>query len=372
MQHKQSAKDISSGRAGLIGITMGCPVGIGPEIILRLMTKKKDSGRFLPIIVGDFDLLNRCAKELQVPIEIIRWQPGDPVNVEKLQVIEPEAGDGYSLQAESLHWGEPDKETGQAAALYIARAVQLINQGVLDAMVTCPISKYAMQLAGYKFPGHTEMLASLCNSKNYGMMMAGKKLKVSLVTIHTPFAKVPAQLSQDEIIRVICLTGETLVRDFGISRPRIAVAGLNPHGGEAGLFGEEERQVIEPAVSSAFSKKWHIGGPFPPDTVFKKVMDNDYDAVVAMYHDQGLIPFKLVHFEDGVNLTMGLPIIRTSVDHGTAYDIAGKGLASASSLEASFVMAAEIIANRNNYKRQGAVESNSQNDVFVKNRNSVV
>ena len=181
------------------------------------------------------------------------------------------------------------------------------------------------------------------------MMMAGKRLKISLVTIHTPLSKVPEQLSQDEIMRIINLTGETLVRDLGIASPRIAVAGLNPHSGEAGIFGEEENRMIEPAISAAVSKKWKVLGPFPPDTVFKKAMDNEFDAVVAMYHDQGLIPFKLVHFEDGVNLTMGLPIIRTSVDHGTAYDIAGKGIASVSSLEASFTLAGQIISNRKNY-----------------------
>jgi 4-hydroxythreonine-4-phosphate dehydrogenase len=351
MQNTHSVKDVSSSRPALIGITMGCPVGIGPEIILRFVAEKKGFGRFLPIVIGDIDLLRRCAKEMRVDIEIVPWRPGCPVNLEKLQVIVPEAGEGYSLHAENLHWGKPDKETAHAAAAYITKAVQLIGQGELNAMVTCPIAKYAMQLAGYKFPGHTEMLAALCNTKNYGMMMAGKRLRVSLVTIHTPLAKVPEQLTQDEIIRVINLTGETLLKDFGIPKPRIAVAGLNPHSGEAGLFGGEENQIIEPAVSAAVSKKWEVSGPLPPDTVFKKAMDNNYDAVVAMYHDQGLIPFKLVHFEGGVNLTMGLPIIRTSVDHGTAYDIAGKGLASASSLEASFAMAAEIIANREKYKR---------------------
>ena len=351
MQNTHSVKEVSSSRPALIGITMGCPVGIGPEIILRFVAEKKGFGRFFPIVIGDIDLLSRCAKEMRVDIEIVPWRPGGPVNLEKLQVIVPEASEGYSLHAENLYWGKPDKETAHAAAAYITKAVQLIGQGEVDAMVTCPIAKYAMQLAGYKFPGHTEMLASLCNTKNYGMMMAGKRLRVSLVTIHTPLAKVPDQLSQDEIIRVINLTGETILKDFGIPKPRIAVAGLNPHSGEAGLFGGEENQIIEPAVLAAVSKKWEVSGPLPPDTVFKKAMDNNYDAVVAMYHDQGLIPFKLVHFEDGVNLTMGLPIIRTSVDHGTAYDIAGKGLASASSLEASFAMAAEIIANRENYKR---------------------
>jgi 4-hydroxythreonine-4-phosphate dehydrogenase len=350
MQNTQSAKNISLSGTGLIGISMGCPVGIGPEIILQFMAKKKAFGQFLPVVIGDIALLSRCAKELQVDIEIVPWLPGNPVDVEKLQVIEPVASEGYSLNAESLLWGKPDKVTGYAAGAYITKAVQLISQGVFDAMVTCPISKYAMQLAGYKFPGHTEMLASLTNTKNYGMMMAGKRIKVSLVTIHSPLAKVPELLSQDEIIRVINLTGETLVRDFGISKPRIAVAGLNPHSGEAGLFGEEERQVIEPAILDVVSEEWEVLGPLPPDTVFKKAMDNYYDVVVAMYHDQGLIPFKLVHFEDGVNLTMGLPIIRTSVDHGTAYDIAGKGLASDSSLEASFAMAAQIITNRKSYK----------------------
>ena len=349
MQNTQDAKDISSGKVGLIGITMGCPVGIGPEIILRFMEMQECFGQFTPIVIGDIALLRRCAKELQVSIEIVQWQQGDPVSDEKLHVVEPEAGEGYSLHAESLHWGEPDKETGHAAAAYITKAVQLIRQGVLDAMVTCPIAKYAMQLAGYNFPGHTEMLASLCNSNNFGMMMAGKRLKISLVTIHTPLSKVPEQLSQDEIMRIINLTGETLVRDLGIASPRIAVAGLNPHSGEAGIFGEEENRMIEPAIAAAFSKKWKVLGPFPPDTVFKKAMDNEFDAVVAMYHDQGLIPFKLVHFEDGVNLTMGLPIIRTSVDHGTAYDIAGKGIASVSSLEASFTLAGQIISNRKKY-----------------------
>jgi 4-hydroxythreonine-4-phosphate dehydrogenase len=245
-----------------------------------------------------------------------------------------------------LYWGVPGKETGHAAVAYIMEAVRLIDQGELDAMVTCPIAKYAIRLAGYKFPGHTEMLASLCDTQNFGMMLAGNRLKVSLVTIHSPLAKVAEQLDQAEVMRIISLTGETLVKDFGIAKPRIAVAGFNPHGGESGLFGEEERKIIEPAVAGSVSEKWELTGPLPPDTVFKMAFDNRYDAVVAMYHDQGLIPFKLVHFEDGVNLTMGLPIIRTSVDHGTAYDIAGKGIASDSSLAAAFLMATQIIGNR--------------------------
>ncbi len=346
MHDANAMNNISFKRPTLVAITMGCPVGIGPEIILRFLAKRKFSEQYLPVVVGDIGVLKRCAKELQISIEIIAWQPGDPIDVKKIQVIEPKRSNGYELQFESLHWGLPGKETGHAAVAYIMEAVRLVTQGELDAMVTCPIAKYAIQLAGYKFPGHTEMLASLCDTQNFGMMMAGNRLKVSLVTIHTPLAKVAEQLNQAEIIRIINLTGETLLQDFAIARPRIAVAGLNPHGGESGLFGDEERRIIGPAIAASVSGKWELAGPLPPDTVFKMAFDNRFDAVVAMYHDQGLIPFKMVHFEDGVNLTMGLPIIRTSVDHGTAYDIAGKGVASDSSLEAAFLMATKIIGNR--------------------------
>jgi 4-hydroxythreonine-4-phosphate dehydrogenase len=346
MHHAVIANNISCSRPNLVAITMGCPVGIGPEIILRFLAKKKLTEQYLPVVIGDIGVLQRCAKELRIRMQIKAWQPGDQLDMGKIQVIEPQRNKGYMLQSKSLHWGLPGKETGNAAAAYIMEAVRLVRKGKVDAMVTCPIAKYTMQLAGYKFPGHTEMLASLCETQNFGMMMAGKRLKVSLVTIHTPLAKVAEQLDQAEIKRIINLTGETLVRDFALKRPRIAVAGFNPHAGESGLFGEEEKQIIEPAVAGSISGNWEVAGPLPPDTVFKMAFDNRFDAVVAMYHDQGLIPFKLVHFEDGVNLTMGLPIIRTSVDHGTAYDIAGKGLASDASLEAAFSMATQIIGNR--------------------------
>jgi 4-hydroxythreonine-4-phosphate dehydrogenase len=346
MHDADITKKSSSNRPNLVAITMGCPVGIGPEIILRFLTKKKSVEQYLPVVVGDIDVLQRCAKELEISVDISAWQPGDPVDVEKIQVVEPKRSKGYELQPESLSWGVPGKETGHAAAAYIMEAVRLITHGDLDAMVTCPIAKYAIHLAGYKFSGHTEMLASLCDAQNFGMMMAGNRLKVSLVTIHTPLSTVAEKLDQAEVRRIINLTGETLLKDFALARPRIAVAGFNPHAGESGLFGHEETMIIEPAVTGSVSEKWELVGPLPPDTVFKMAFDNKFDAVVAMYHDQGLIPFKLVHFEDGVNLTMGLPIIRTSVDHGTAYDIAGKGLASDSSLEAAFFMATQIIGNR--------------------------
>jgi len=216
----------------------------------------------------------------------------------------------------------------------------------MDAMVTGPIAKSALHAAGYPFPGHTEMLASLCRTTDYAMMMAGDRLRVSLVTIHTPLAEVAAMLDQQGVFRLIRLTHHALVRDFGISRPRIAVAGFNPHAGEGGLFGDEEGRKISPAVSRAIAAGWQVAGPLPPDTVFYRALSGEFDAVVCMYHDQGLIPFKLIHFVDGVNVTLGLPIVRTSVDHGTAYDIAGKGLANPASLGAACRLAALMVANR--------------------------
>jgi len=346
MVRKAGAGKMSRDSQEFIGITMGCPVGIGPEIILQFFAGRKNLGRYIPVVIGDIRHLNRCARELKIGVDFVPWIPGASVDAGKLQVVEPAASGGYCLDSKVLQWGEPNRDTGSAALAYITEAVRLTRMGTLAGMVTGPIAKHAIQSAGCSFPGHTEMLASLCRVKNYGMMMAGKRLKVSLVTIHIPVAQISEQLSRDEIIRVIHLTGETLIRDFALIRPRIAVAGLNPHSGETGLFGEEEIKIIAPALRAAAAGKWQLSGPHPPDTVFMKAFENKYDAVVAMYHDQGLIPFKLLHFEDGVNLTMGLPIVRTSVDHGTAYDIAGKGIASASSLEAAFNMAAHIIGNR--------------------------
>ncbi len=339
-------KNVPSGAPPVVAITMGCPVGIGPEIILRFLAEERQSLPFRPVVIGEIGVLQRCARELRFRTDITAWQPGDPVAPGTIGVREPRKRAGIRLQAEKLQWGVPTADTGAAAGACIEEAVQLLATEKLAAMVTCPVSKHALQLGGYPFPGHTEMLASLCGTENFGMMMAGSRLRVSLVTIHTPLAKVVEQLSRAEIRRIVALTGETLQRDFGIARPRIAVAGLNPHGGESGLFGAEEKTVIEPALRGVGSAGWEVTGPLPPDTVFKMALDGMFDAVVAMYHDQGLIPFKLVHFADGVNLTMGLPIVRTSVDHGTAYDIAGQGKASASSLEAACAMAARIVAAR--------------------------
>ncbi|CAG0907185.1 unnamed protein product, partial [Cyprideis torosa] len=222
----------------------------------------------------------------------------------------------------SLQFGHPSATTGKAMALYIEEGVSLALKGHVSALVTGPISKFALRQAGYSYPGHTEMLAKLTKTEHVTMMMVGKTLRVSLITIHNSLAQVPALLTTEKIYNHILLVHRSLREDFALAAPRIGIAGLNPHAGEGQLFGEEEQRLLQPAVDLARAQGITISDPLPPDTIFNKAANNAFDSVIALYHDQGLIPFKLLHFDDGVNVTLGLPIIRTSVDHGTAYDIA--------------------------------------------------
>jgi 4-hydroxythreonine-4-phosphate dehydrogenase len=332
----------------MIGITMGCPVGIGPEIILRNALQHQKGKPFTVAVLGDLGVLRRCAAELRLAVSMHPWIPGTPLPGDgSLPVIELS-----QLPARNLSWGRPDDSTARAMAGYIRKGVELVQQGVLDGIATCPISKAALQAAGINYPGHTEMLAELTGTSDYAMMMAGSRLRVTLVTIHCPLAEVPRRLTVDSVARMITITHRSLQRDFAVARPRIAVAGLNPHAGEEGLFGLEEQDVIGPAIRQAQRDGIDAEGPFPPDTVYFKAAAGQYDAVVSMYHDQGLIPFKLIHFSDGVNVTLGLPIVRTSVDHGTAYDIAGKGTADPSSLAAAVDLAATISRNRKRFDQR--------------------
>jgi 4-hydroxythreonine-4-phosphate dehydrogenase len=233
---------------------------------------------------------------------------------------------------------------------YIEEAVRLVGEDTCSAIVTCPISKTSLHQAGYPYPGHTEMLAALTQTQTVRMMMAGPRLRVVLVTIHVALQRVSGLLSEAEIKECIRTTCNALKRDFGIVRPRIAVCGLNPHAGEQGMFGDEEQRLIAPAIAG-FGEDAEVTGPWPPDTVFHKAAAGGFDAVVAMYHDQGLIPFKLIHFADGVNVTLGLPLVRTSVDHGTAYDIAGTNQADPTSLQAALAMAHSIVSYRRQWRQ---------------------
>ncbi len=328
-----------------LGITMGCPVGVGPEIILRFFQHQEESSSPL-VVLGDLGVLAQTAHHLGIDCQLVPWQSGQEIKAGTLPVIPVS-----HVPESDLIWGQPNLETAKAMVLYIERAVQMINEQQLAGMVTCPISKIALKQTGSPYPGHTEMLASLTGATEFRMMMAGDRLSVVLVTIHEPLERVSTLLSCKEILDCIAMTASSLQQDFGILSPRIAVAGLNPHAGEDGMFGSEEEKLIAPAIAK-YNGQAQVSGPWPPDTVFHKAAGGDFDAVVAMYHDQGLIPFKLLHFSDGVNVTLGLPIVRTSVDHGTAYDIAGQGVADYASLEAAVALAARIVRNR----KKGNVE----------------
>ena len=333
-----------------IAVTMGCPVGIGPEIILRFFESLEGTTEFPPVVLGDLAVLSRTAEQLRSQAKPVPWHPGNEIKPGTVPIMELS-----QLQAQKLLWGKPTRESSVAMAEYIRAAVKHTQRGDFAAMVTCPISKKALNNAGIHFPGHTEMLAHLTKTDHYRMMLAGSRLRVVLVTIHEPLAKIPEMLTITEIQDCIKMTAKSLRKDFSTNSPRIAVAALNPHAGEQGMFGQEEIKIIKPALDLYDQGDYEaeISGPWPPDTIFYKAAKGEFDAVVCMYHDQGLIPFKLLHFQDGVNITLGLPIVRTSVDHGTAYDIAGQGKANSASLEAAWQMAAQISQNRTGVHRYG-------------------
>jgi len=327
----------------LLGITMGDPAGVGPEIIIKALARAELGKLCRPVVFGDPGILNRAKGLVSTEVNIHTIQSLAQANFSEgaLQVLQLS-----NLDPVAIIPGRPNEACGKAMARYIIEAVAMALEGPLDSVVTCPINKGLLQRAGYSFEGHTQMIAHLTGTHRPVMMLAGKRLKVSLVTIHCALRDVPSRLSVNEISEVITTTCRSLIVDFGITRPRIGVAGLNPHAGEEGLFGDEELNMVAPAIEKASKKCWEVKGPLPADTLFWRASQGEFDAVVAMYHDQGLAPFKLLHFSDGVNVTLGLPIVRTSVDHGTAYDLAGKGVADPGSLISAIEMAATIVRNR--------------------------
>lgn len=294
---------------------MGDPIGVGPEIILKTVASPKVKRLCNPVIFGDERVLEYASSKFKVQ--------GSKFKIINLSQLDPGR----------LKTGRPDKACSQAMMAYIEEAVHRAMDGGIDALVTGPINKEAINRAGFHFPGHTEFLAYLTKTKDFCMMLAGKGLKVTLVTIHESMKRVPGLITGERVFKTIMITDDALKGYFGLKRPRIAVSGLNPHAGEGGLFGHEEREVILPAIKRAKGLGIDASGPYPPDTIFyRTVRGKEFDVVVCMYHDQGLIPLKLLHFKDGVNVTLGLPIIRTSPDHGTGYNIAWKGIASPGSM----------------------------------------
>jgi len=328
-------------------ITMGDPTGVGPEIIVKALQEGLFDRVKRPLLVaGDAVMLERAAKVFCVDCQVVEDSVGLASHRLQIGARTLPLRQLSALTADQAPWGRPSPQCGRAMVDYIEWACARCQAGEAAAMVTAPINKAAIHAAGYDFPGHTELLADRCGVDKVVMMLAGSRLRVCLVTTHLSLAAVPAVLSSAEIVQTIRITATAMQNFFGLSRPRLAVLALNPHAGEEGLFGDEEERLIRPAINAARQEGIDASGPHSADTLFHFAVNGAYDAVICMYHDQGLIPLKLLHFEDGVNVTLGLPIIRTSVDHGTAYDLAGTGRASAASLVAAVQMAEEMANHR--------------------------
>lgn len=325
----------------LLALTMGDPAGIGPEVIVKAVARGAVGKIARPICIGSVSVMERTVRSLNLPLRIVpvagheRPDSGSPGDV--LPVLDP-----LTKPLGRFRMGVVGEATGRASVQCIERAVQLALDGCVDGIVTAPINKEGMHLAGYRYPGHTEFLAALTGAKEVGMMILGGPLKIMFTTTHAALREVPDLLNAQRVGRAIRLAARAMREYFHVPSPSIGVAALNPHAGEGGLFGTEERTVIQPAVRRAKASGIRASDPQPADTLFGKAARGDYDVVVAMYHDQGLIPLKLVAFGRCVNLTVGLPILRTSVDHGTAYDLAGKGRADPGSLIEAVKLAARL------------------------------
>ncbi|MFQ5849050.1 MAG: 4-hydroxythreonine-4-phosphate dehydrogenase PdxA [Candidatus Binatia bacterium] len=324
----------------IVAVTMGDPAGVGPEVVLKALAHPEVREACHPLILGDLGVLHRTERRNRGwPFRLTRWGKGQPMskgeNTVPVLCL-------TSLSPKQSRSGHPSKACGEAAYCYIRAAVGLVLSRVAHAVATAPISKKVLHLAGYDYPGHTEMLAEMTKTKECRMMLLGRCLKVVLVTVHIPLAQVTREMSRKRIRITLELAHQALRKYFSIPRPRLAVAGLNPHAGEGGIFGLEEKRIILPAIEDARKQGIRAYGPLPADSLFYQAVRGQYDAVVCMYHDQGLAPLKLLHFSDGVSLVLGLPMIRTSVDHGTGYDIAGKNVADGSSMKEAILLASRL------------------------------
>ncbi|MFC2149261.1 4-hydroxythreonine-4-phosphate dehydrogenase PdxA [Candidatus Auribacterota bacterium] len=321
----------------VIGITIGDVAGIGPEVIVRSLSEKK-ARDFIPVIIGSKKILEDAANYSKVSLNIVQI---NDINREDLKPENVYCFDNVGIDANAVALGKGDDICGKYAMACIDAASEMALRGSIDAIATAPVNKEVICNAGYDFQGHTGYLAEKSGAKKYRMMFAGKGLKFILVTTHIPLKEVSQKLDKGKIADTILFAHKAAAL-FGKEKPKIAVCGLNPHAGEGGLMGKEENEIISPAIEEVKGKGVNAAGPFPPDTIFGRVLKREFDFVVAMYHDQALIPFKMVAFEEGVNITLGMPYIRTSPDHGTAYAIAGKGIADRGSMKEAIRLAVEL------------------------------
>ncbi len=335
-----------------IAITMGDPAGVGAEVIVKALTDPVLRGRARYVIYGMNELLAYAADLAE--FDVFWWRDhygGRPRHYPHDVVVVDY--DQYSMLGSAER--EPTKLGGEASMRFCQDAIEAANRGFVDAVVTAPIAKESWKLAGYHYPGHTELFAEKTNARQYTMMFAGGPLKVALATVHVPLNGLWGRLNIGAVFKPLELLHQALIEWFDIPEPHIAVCGLNPHAGENGQFGDEEERLIEPAMQIAREQGIKCSGPYPADTVFLRAMKGEFDAVLAMYHDQGLIPAKLVAFDSSVNITLGLPIIRTSPDHGTAFDIVGKNRANPGSMRSALTMAVDLAVKR--HARQKALKN---------------
>lgn len=341
MTHSLAASDVSRPGGAFkptIGITMGDPCGIGPEVVVKALADPsvRSLGRF--IIYGLEEMLLYAADRAEVSPFWFRRHYEDVGPIESGVVV----ADFDEQTVSDPAAARPTAQGGEASLRFLDAAIDAARQGRIDAIATGPISKTSWRLAGCRFPGHTEKLADACNVKRFTMMFSAGLLRVALASIHVALFELRNKFTIGLVFQPIDLLADALHGWFGIAHPRIAVAGLNPHAGEEGLFGDEERRIIEPAMLMAREAGIEVEGPFPADSLFVPDFSDRYDGIVAMYHDQGLIPVKMRSFNSSVNLTLGLPIVRTSVDHGTAFDIAGSNQAHPGSMKEAIRLACRI------------------------------
>ena len=340
-----------------IAITLGDPAGIGPEVIVKALADPQLRQRARFMIFGLNELLNYAADHAE--LDVFWWRDayaGKPKHYgQEVVVVDYDAVGDFSQLGNAARG--PTKIGGQASMKFCLDAIEACKAGVADAMVTAPISKESWHLAGYNYPGHTELLADKTHAKNVSMMFVGGPIKVILATVHVPLNSLWGRINIGAVFHPIEQVHHVLRDWFDIEKPRIAVAGLNPHASENGRFGDEEERIIKPAIAMARELGIDATGPYPPDTVFIAARDGKFDVVVAMYHDQGLIPVKLLAFDRAVNLTVGLPIIRTSPDHGTAFDIAQRNRANPGSMRAAIDLAIDLAIRRRAAAQKPSVPS---------------
>ncbi len=339
------------GRSPLIGITMGDPAGVGPEITAKALATPSVTTSCRPVVIGDRSVMEATLSLLRSPLRLhVVAKPGEA----RFEPGTLECLDLGNVDAASLPRGQVSAEAGRAAYAYIEAAVRLCQAGEIDGMVTAPVNKEGLAAAGVQHSGHTEILARLSDTRDFAMLLMGRELKVIHVTTHVALRRVPDLCTRERVLKVIRLAQQTM-NGLGVPRPRIAVCGLNPHAGEDGLFGDEEKREIIPAAEAARREGLDVHGPLPADTLFSRARGGEFDIVVAMYHDQGHVPVKTLGFTydeakgqwtglSGVNVTVGLPFLRVSVDHGTAFDRAWKGIANPESMLEAIDVAVRMLA----------------------------